>query len=119
MPEQRVLGLLCDLDGVVRLWPAHVVAAAEEAAGLPRGSIQDMAFAPDLLTLAVTGGISDEAWREEVIARLRAAYPEADAGGAVAGIAVGRGSKPQQSGQAPPTAQPTSIGVPTISIGRP
>lgn len=91
MPEQRVLGLLCDLDGVVRLWPAHVVAAAEEAAGLPHGSIQEAAFAPDLLTLAVTGGISDEAWREEVIDRLRSAYPEADARGAVAGWSASPG----------------------------
>jgi hypothetical protein len=41
------------------------------------------------------------------------------AGGAAAGLAVGLGSKPQQPGQVPPTAQPTSIGVPTISIGRP
>ncbi len=91
MPEQRVLGLLCDFDGVVRLWPAHVVATAEDAAGLPRGGIHEMAFAPDLLTLAVTGGISDEAWREEVGNRLRAAYPEADASGAVAGWSASPG----------------------------
>jgi putative hydrolase of the HAD superfamily len=84
MPAQRVLGLLCDFDGVVRLWPAHVVAAAEETAGLPHGSIHAAAFAPDLLPLAITGRISDEAWREEVGNRLRAAYPEADARGAVA-----------------------------------
>jgi putative hydrolase of the HAD superfamily len=91
MPEQQILGLLCDFDGVVRLWPAHVVAAAEETAGLPRGSIQETAFAPDLLTLAVTGGISDEDWREVVITRLRAAYPEADARGAVAGWSASPG----------------------------
>jgi putative hydrolase of the HAD superfamily len=91
MPEQRVLGLLCDLDGVVRLWPAHVVAAAEEAAGLPRGSIQEAAFAPDLLPRAVTGRISDETWREEVVHRLQAAYPEADARSAVAGWSASPG----------------------------
>ena len=38
-------GLLCDLDGVVRLWPAHIVATEEDAAGLPRGSIHGTAFA--------------------------------------------------------------------------
>jgi putative hydrolase of the HAD superfamily len=83
-PPQRVAGLLCDLDGVVRLWPAHVVATAEDAAGLPRGSIHETAFAADLLPLAITGRMSDEAWREEVTTRLRTAYPEADARGAVA-----------------------------------
>lgn len=84
MTDQQIRGLLCDFDGVVRLWPAHVVASAEDAAGLPRGSIHDTAFAADLLPLAVTGCISDEAWREEVADRLQAAYPEADASGAVA-----------------------------------
>lgn len=84
MTDQHIRGLLCDLDGVVRFWPAHVVATAEDTAGLPRGSILKMAFAPDLLPLAVTGRISDEDWRQEVIARLQVAYPEADATGAVA-----------------------------------
>ncbi|MFN8679233.1 MAG: HAD-IA family hydrolase [Thermomicrobiales bacterium] len=84
-------GLLCDLDGVVRLWPAHVVAVAEDAAGLPRGSIHETAFAADLLPLAITGRLSDEAWREEVGNRLRAAYPEADARGAVAGWSASPG----------------------------
>lgn len=83
MPDQDLRGLLCDLDGVVRLWPASVV-AAEDTAGLPRGSILKMAFAADLLPLAVTGRISDDAWRQEVTNRLQAAYPEADARAAVA-----------------------------------
>jgi putative hydrolase of the HAD superfamily len=91
MSDHQIRGLLCDLDGVVRLWPAHVVAAAEEAAGLPHGSIYEMAFADDLLPLAVTGRISDEEWRNEVIARLQAAYPEADARGAVAGWSASPG----------------------------
>ena len=84
-------GLLCDLDGVVRLWPAHIVATAEDAAGLPRGSIHATAFAADLLPLAITGRISDEAWRDEVGNRLQAAYPEADATGAVAGWSASSG----------------------------
>lgn len=92
MPEQRVLGLLCDLDGVVRLWPAHPVTTAEDAAGLPRGSIHEMAFAADLLPLAITGRMSDEVWREEVTNRLRAAYREADARGAVAGWSASPGA---------------------------
>ena len=84
-------GLLCDLDGVVRLWPAHIVANAEDAAGLPRGSVHAAAFAADLLPLAVTGRISDEVWRAEVTDRLRAVHPEADASGAVAGWSASPG----------------------------
>ena len=63
MPVQPILGLLYDFDGVVRLWPAQVVASAEEDAGLPPGSIHEMAFAEDLLPLAVTGRISDALMR--------------------------------------------------------
>jgi HAD superfamily hydrolase (TIGR01509 family) len=92
MPDQQIRGLLCDLDGVVRLWPAHVVASAEDTAGLPRGSIHATAFAPDILPLAITGRISDEAWRTEVADRLRIAYPEADARGAVAGWSASPGA---------------------------
>lgn len=84
-------GMLCDLDGVVRLWPAHVVVSAEKAAGLPPGSVHATAFAADLLPLAITGRISDEAWRAEVTNRLRVAYPEADAKGAVAGWSASPG----------------------------
>ena len=90
-PPRSVAGLLCDFDGLVRLWPAHVVASAEDAAGLPDGSIHDAAFAADLLLLAITGRISDEAWRAEVIDRLRTAFPEADASGAVAGWSASPG----------------------------
>lgn len=91
MSDRQIHGLLCDLDGVVRLWPAHVVATAEDAAALPRGSIHETAFAADLLSLAVTGRMSDEEWRNEVINRLQAAYPEADASGAVAGWSASPG----------------------------
>jgi hypothetical protein len=64
-------GLLCDLDGVVRRWPAHVVASAEDAAGLPRGSLHATAFAADLLPLVITGR-TDEA--REVDAEERRMY---------------------------------------------
>lgn len=84
MTDPHIHGLLCDLDGVVRLWPAHLVATAERTAGLPGGSILQTAFAADLLPLAITGRISDEAWRQEVSTRLQHAWPEADASLAVA-----------------------------------
>ncbi|MCA9878976.1 MAG: HAD-IA family hydrolase, partial [Thermomicrobiales bacterium] len=87
----RLAGLLCDLDGVVRMWPSAQVAAAEDRAGLPRGSIHETAFAADLLSLAVTGCMSDEAWREEVTYRLQTTHPEADARSAVAGWSASPG----------------------------
>ena len=57
--SSELAGLLCDLDGVLRLWPADHVDAAERLVGLPHGSIHAVAFAPDLLTLAVTAAISE------------------------------------------------------------
>ena len=91
MPDPHILGLLCDLDGVVRLWPAHLVATAERTAGLPDGSILQTAFAADLLPLAITGRITDEAWRQEVGTRLQHAWPEADASLAVADWSISPG----------------------------
>ena len=41
------------------------------------------------------------------------------AGGAAAGMAVGKGSTPPQVSQPAAAALPTSIGIPTISIGKP
>lgn len=75
--------LLTDLDGVVRQWPRGD-ASPEESHGLPAGIIARTAFAPDLLHQAITGVISDEAWREEVRRQLQALHPGADAGAAVA-----------------------------------
>jgi putative hydrolase of the HAD superfamily len=79
-----VRALLIDLDGVVRLWdPAHFP-AAEAGAGLPPGALRRAAFAPDLLHPAITGRVTDEAWRRQIVARLRAEHPAADAERAVA-----------------------------------
>lgn len=75
--------LLTDLDGVVRQWPRGD-ASLEESHGLPAGVIARTAFAPDLLHQAITGVITDEAWREEVRRQLQGLHPGADAGAAVA-----------------------------------
>jgi putative hydrolase of the HAD superfamily len=77
-------GLLCDLDGVLRLWPKAHLDSAEQVVGLPPGSIRSVAFGPDLLTPAVTGRLSDEAWRQAITDRLQAAYPGIDVARAVA-----------------------------------
>jgi putative hydrolase of the HAD superfamily len=62
--------VLCDLDGVIRMWPAGELDAIEEAHGLARGAVLAAAFAPDRLQRAVTGATSDDAWRAEVAAEL-------------------------------------------------
>lgn len=73
-----------DLDGVIRHWDPEIVARAEREHGLPTGSLLGEAFEPELLLQAVTGAISDEAWRQEVVARLQGVHSAADATAAVA-----------------------------------
>lgn len=67
--------LLIDLDGVIRRWNQHET-EIEAAHGLPTGSIRATAFAPERLLPAITGAISDAAWRRDVVAAL-AEYPGA------------------------------------------
>lgn len=54
MSAATCAGLLCNLDSVAPHRPMAAVAAAEDAAGVPRGSIQATAFAANLLPLAKT-----------------------------------------------------------------
>jgi putative hydrolase of the HAD superfamily len=87
MPEDSptIRALLIDLDGVIRHWSsqARATAQAEHQAGLPAGAIAGAAFAPDLLTPAIAGAISDEEWRRRIAARLSAEFPGAAVAAAV------------------------------------
>ena len=76
--------LLIDLDGVVRRWDARPAAAVEVPFGLPPGAVAAAAFAAPLLQQAITGRITDAAWRRAVVERLAATYGRAAAAGAVA-----------------------------------
>jgi putative hydrolase of the HAD superfamily len=58
--------VLCDVDGVLRHWDQDAVAALEAEHGLPAGTIARTAFAPERLLPAVTGRVTDEAWRAGV-----------------------------------------------------
>jgi putative hydrolase of the HAD superfamily len=53
--------VLCDIDGVLRHWPA--IDDLERTHGLAAGSLDAAAFCPARLDLAVTGLITDEQWR--------------------------------------------------------
>lgn len=72
-----------DLDGVIRHWNPDIVSNAERTNGLPDDALLGTAFEPELLLGAVTGVVTDEAWREEVVRRLLELYPTANAAGAV------------------------------------
>jgi putative hydrolase of the HAD superfamily len=75
MTDRRDRALLLDLDGVLRRWPDDLAARAERAAGLPTGSIHAAAFAPDLLSRAITGAIDDATWRSEATLRIARRHP--------------------------------------------
>lgn len=74
----RVRALFIDLDGVLRRWPDSDE-ALEQTHGLPTGTLRRTAFAPALLLPAITGQISDEAWRANIAARLGEAHSGLDA----------------------------------------
>lgn len=79
-----IKAFLTDLDGVIRIWRATQDSDAECAVGLPGGAIKQVAFAPDLLLPAITGQLTDEAWRQQIGERLAQAYPNLDVVRAVA-----------------------------------
>ncbi|MFJ7775819.1 HAD-IA family hydrolase [Streptomyces yangpuensis] len=68
MTERPYDAVLCDIDGVIRHWPA--ADALERANGLHPGALAAAAFAPGRLRPAVTGRITDEQWRDAVAADL-------------------------------------------------
>lgn len=61
-----------DLDGVVRVWNPSIIRRAESHAGLPIGSLAAVVFEPSILSRAVTGVLTDEAWRAEIATTLEA-----------------------------------------------
>jgi putative hydrolase of the HAD superfamily len=68
--------VLCDIDGVLRHWPA--ADALEQEHGLPIGALAAAAFAPARLQPAITGRITDEEWRSAVAGDLAAAHGSKD-----------------------------------------
>ena len=57
--------VLCDVDGVVRLW-GDGMERLDEVYGLPAGTLAAHAFAPHRLEPAITGQVTDEEWRTAV-----------------------------------------------------
>jgi putative hydrolase of the HAD superfamily len=57
---------LCDVDGVLRLWDPDGMPGLDRAYGLPVGTLAGIAFAPERLQPAITGRVTDGAWRRSV-----------------------------------------------------
>lgn len=62
--------ILCDVDGVLRLWDDAVTSRLEREYGVEPGTLASVAFAPDRLEPAVTGQVTDTEWRLVVAAAL-------------------------------------------------
>jgi putative hydrolase of the HAD superfamily len=79
-----IRAVLVDLDGVIRDWSGQDDAGIERRFGLPPGALKGAAFDAELLLPAITGQVTDAAWRERTVDRLGARHPGADARAAVA-----------------------------------
>jgi putative hydrolase of the HAD superfamily len=60
--------VLCDLDGVLRIWDKDEMAVVEAEYDLLPGTVAAVAFDPARLLPAVLGTIGDEEWRTSVAA---------------------------------------------------
>jgi putative hydrolase of the HAD superfamily len=58
--------VVCDLDGVLRIFDEPARTHLEDDYGLPAGTIAARAFSPRLLRPAITGAISDADWRDSI-----------------------------------------------------
>jgi putative hydrolase of the HAD superfamily len=67
LPTQAVL---VDVEGALRVWDAGEVTAIEQRYGVPAGSVDGVARAPDRLGPALLGRVPDEQWRASVVAGL-------------------------------------------------
>lgn len=77
MSTPCVAGVVCDLDGVLRHFDVGVAARLEAECGLAPGTIASYAFSPALMTPAVTGVVTDTAWRDAIAAALRGLLDDA------------------------------------------
>nr|PPQ62433.1 hydrolase [Streptomyces sp. QL37] len=71
--------MLCDLDNVVRFYDVTHLAALERAAGLPEGTTEDIAYAPEVDLPLLLGRITLEEWAGSVALALTHRVGEAKA----------------------------------------
>ncbi|WP_238441809.1 HAD-IA family hydrolase [Streptomyces pratensis] len=58
--------VLCDLDNVLRFYDVAHLTALERAAGLPAGTTEDIAYAPEVDLPLLLGRITEEEWIEAI-----------------------------------------------------
>ncbi|WP_405664739.1 HAD-IA family hydrolase [Streptomyces sp. NBC_01166] len=71
--------VLCDLDNVVRHYDVTHLAALERAAGLPEGTTEDIAYAPEVDLPLLLGRITLEEWTGTIALALARRVGEAEA----------------------------------------
>ncbi|WP_282206116.1 HAD family hydrolase [Kitasatospora fiedleri] len=74
--ERQVGAVLCDLDGVLRIWAD--LADVDRAHGFAPGTVAGAAFRAERLLPAVTGRVSDGRWRAGVAEDLAAVCGSAE-----------------------------------------
>jgi putative hydrolase of the HAD superfamily len=66
--------LIVDLDGVIRHWHGHELDALARSAGLEPEELAGIAFERELLSAAMSGGVTFEEWADEIGRRSAALY---------------------------------------------
>ncbi len=69
--------LFIDFDGVIRHWGGQDISTAENQSGVPAGSFYGIAFAPELLNLAITGVLSHTQWTDQIAQIIAHQYGQA------------------------------------------
>lgn len=64
--RKTIRAVFSDLDGVIRLFPKKRDEQIEKKFNIESGLISRTAFSPSLLDPAITGKITDEAWRQSI-----------------------------------------------------
>ena len=85
--------LLCDIDGVLRLWDPAVMPGLDRAYGLPPGTLAGAAWRAERVMPAVTGAMTDEEWRAAIAEDLAAVCGSLDMAGALVADWTARGGR--------------------------
>lgn len=68
--------VLFDLDGVLRNWDSQLEDYQTGGCPIPIDDVREAAFDPSLLHPAITGRMTDDAWRAGIVARLAERYSD-------------------------------------------
>lgn len=115
MTERQVGAVLCDVDGVLRIWAG--LAEVDLAHGLAPGTVAGAAFRAERLLPAVTGQVTDEQWRAGVAEDLTSVCGSAERAAAVVAAWGRQPSEPDLEVLALLTVARRSVPVVLVSNG--